>query len=88
MINPTALRNVFDQAASLPPVERAAFLERVCGANIELRCEVERCWPLTQDAGRCSIGRWLAPAIVPRIDRLTGGGETLQTCPWNPVRAL
>ncbi len=42
MIDPTALRDVFDRAASLPPQDRAAFLARACGANDRLRREVER----------------------------------------------
>ena len=42
MIDPTALRDVFDRAASLPLQERAPFLARACEGNERLRREVER----------------------------------------------
>jgi len=42
MIDPDALRDVFDRAAILPPQDRAAFLARECGDNAALRKEVER----------------------------------------------
>ena len=42
MIDPADLRDVFDQAASLPPQERAAFLALACDGNDGLRREVER----------------------------------------------
>ena len=42
MIDPADLRDVFDRAASLPPVDRAVFLDSACGHNEPLRREVER----------------------------------------------
>ena len=48
IIDPKALRDVFDRAAALPLAERAALLEQACGDNAALRREVERL--LTADA--------------------------------------
>lgn len=42
MVDPGELRDVFDRAASLPPVDRAAFLAEACGHNPALRREIER----------------------------------------------
>ena len=42
MVDPRAIRDVFDRAASLPPNERGEFLARACGTNEALRREVER----------------------------------------------
>ncbi len=48
IIDPHALRDVFDRAAGLPLAERAALLDQACGDNADLRREVERL--LTADA--------------------------------------
>ncbi|MEP6592213.1 MAG: protein kinase, partial [Acidobacteriota bacterium] len=48
IIDPHALRDVFDRAAALPLAERAALLEQACRGNAALRREVERL--LTADA--------------------------------------
>ena len=42
MIDPAALRDLFDRAASLPPTDRGSFLAAACAGNDPLRQEVER----------------------------------------------
>ena len=41
MSDPTRLRDLFDQAADLPPADRPAFLDAACGDDAGLRAEVE-----------------------------------------------
>jgi len=57
MVDRTALRELFNQAISLPPESRGRFLARVCGDNVDLRAKVERILAFDPDRGfstRCS----------------------------------
>ncbi len=42
MVDPVALRDLFDRAVELPESERAVFLHRACSGNVGLREELER----------------------------------------------
>jgi len=42
MIDPGILRDLFDRAVSLPPADRASFLDSACGQDAVLRREIER----------------------------------------------
>jgi eukaryotic-like serine/threonine-protein kinase len=41
MLDRGTVRDIYTQAADLPPAERASFLDRACGTNADLRAEVE-----------------------------------------------
>jgi len=55
MVDPAAVRELFDRAASVPARERDAFLASVCGENDALRRAVERL--LAADPTRASYSR-------------------------------
>jgi hypothetical protein len=52
----TPAEAVYFAAAALPPTERAAYLDRVCAGNDELRHRVERML-----AARSEVGDFLEP---------------------------
>ena len=75
MIDPADLRDAFDRAVSLPPQERAAFLARACGANDDLRREVERL--LAADA-RVGSTFDTEPGSDPASGSIASGATSLQ----------
>src|SRR5689334_11125958 len=75
-VDPATLRDLFDQAVSLPAVDRPAFVKRACGPNTALRMELERLLAAHESAGSV-----LEPSLdgtrlsEPRQSVLTPGGR-------------
>jgi serine/threonine protein kinase len=63
------IKQVFDRVADLPPAERQAMLERLCGADAALRTEVERVLSSDHSARKFLEKPALAPAgrIIPQV---------------------
>jgi serine/threonine protein kinase len=61
-VDPQGLKQLFLDVSELPPAERAAFLDRECGADAELRQRVEALLRAHDDSGG-----FLAPAAGPAV---------------------
>ena len=77
---------LFDEAAALSADERAAFLSRECGRDLEMRSEIESLLAADERAGEF-LGQ---PAVsagsrLPRRRRSSAGGSA--TTRWSPCSA-
>ena len=63
------MEETFAQAAALPAVERAAWLDAACAGQPELRAEVEELL-LSHEAGRFMKGEARRPNIEAELARL------------------
>jgi len=77
-MDPGILRDLFDRAVSLPPADRASFLDSACGQDAALRREIERL--LAVD----SRGRSLFATTSPSSSAPSGGGPHTPSAPALP----
>ena len=68
------LEQLFEQASTLPPGQRAAFLKRACGADEELRTALAALLADAEEAHRFS-DRVLGPVIARVVEALAGRSD-------------
>ena len=78
---------LFDEAAALPADERAAFLSRACGQDLEMRSEIESLLAADETGGRIprATRRFRGALACRRRRRSSAGGSA--TTRWSPCSA-
>jgi hypothetical protein len=65
------LERLFEETVALPPEQRAAFLDRACGSDADLRSEIERV-VANADEARAFVDHVAAPAMARAMGAMIG----------------